>query len=112
MILLHNPRCSKSREALAALEALGHTPTVRRYLDEPLSKTEIIELLGQLQLTPLQLVRQKESIWPELAAGKNLSDDDIINLLVQHPKLIERPILIHQQRAAIGRPFENIAKLL
>jgi arsenate reductase (glutaredoxin) len=112
VILLHNPRCSKSREALAALEERGHAPTIRPYLDEPLTEAEVIELLSQLNLSPLGLVRQKEDLWRELSAGKTLSDADIIDLLVQHPKLIERPILIYQNQAAIGRPLENLLKLL
>ncbi|WP_027467385.1 arsenate reductase (glutaredoxin) [Deefgea rivuli] len=112
MILLHNPRCSKSREALAALEARGFTPTIRRYLDEPLSKAEIVELLAQLKLAPLELVRQKEELWREVSAGCALNDAEIVELLVQHPKLIERPILIYQNQAAIGRPVENLLNLL
>ncbi len=112
MQLLHNPRCSKSREALAALEERGHAPTIRRYLEEPLSAAEVIELLSQLNISPLDLVRQKEELWRELSAGKILTDADIIDLLVRHPKLIERPILIYENQAAIGRPLENLLKLL
>ena len=112
MQLLHNPRCSKSREALAALEALGHTPSIRRYLDDPLSEAEVIELLSQLNLSPLELVRQKEELWRELSEGKIMTDADIIDVLVRHPKLIERPILIHQNKAAIGRPLARILSIL
>nr|WP_314898848.1 arsenate reductase (glutaredoxin) [uncultured Deefgea sp.] len=112
MQLLHNPRCSKSREALAALEALAHTPSIRRYLDDPLSEAEVIELLSQLNLSPLELVRQKEELWRELSEGKIMTDADIIDVLVRHPKLIERPILIHQNKAAIGRPLARILSIL
>ncbi|WP_410498431.1 arsenate reductase (glutaredoxin) [Chitinibacter sp. S2-10] len=112
MKLLHNPRCSKSREALTALEAAGHSPEVWRYLDEPLTEPQIRELLSQLGIAPLALVRSKEDLWRELSAGKTLSDNDIIALLASHPKLIERPILIHNGKAAIGRPLENILELL
>ncbi|WP_348945169.1 arsenate reductase (glutaredoxin) [Chitinibacter sp. FCG-7] len=112
MKLLHNPRCSKSREALAALEDAGHTPEVWRYLDEPLTEQQIRELLAQLGIAPLALVRTKEELWRELSSGKALSDDDIIALMASHPKLIERPILINKGKAAIGRPLENILALL
>ncbi|WP_157671045.1 arsenate reductase (glutaredoxin) [Chitinibacter sp. GC72] len=112
MKLLHNPRCSKSREALTALEEAGHTPEVWRYLDEPLSEEQIRELLAQLGLAPLALVRCKEELWSELSLGKTFCDDEIIALLASHPKLIERPILIHNGKAAIGRPLDNILALL
>jgi arsenate reductase len=112
MILLHNPRCSKSREALTALEARGLIFEVRRYLDEPLNHAEISQLLAQLDLPPLALVRQKEDVWRELSAGRTFSDAELIALLAEHPKLIERPILIHQGRAAIGRPLENLFAIL
>ncbi|QLI80106.1 arsenate reductase (glutaredoxin) [Chitinibacter fontanus] len=112
MKLLHNPRCSKSREALAALQDAGHTPEVWRYLDESLTEPQIRELLAQLGIAPLALVRTKEELWRELSSDKTLSDDDIIALLASHPKLIERPILTHNGKAAIGRPLENILALL
>ena len=112
MILLHNPRCSKSRAALAALEERGLTLVIRRYLDEPLNSSEIGELLAQLGIAPLELIRQKEELWCELSAGKAFSDDELIALLAAQPKLIERPILIHQGRAAIGRPLANLFAIL
>ncbi|QLG87910.1 arsenate reductase (glutaredoxin) [Chitinibacter bivalviorum] len=112
MKLLHNPRCSKSREALAALEEAGHTPEIWRYLDEPLSEAQIRELLGQLNLPALALVRSKEELWRELSAGKTLDEETIIHLLAIHPKLIERPILIHNGKAAIGRPLDKIFQLI
>jgi arsenate reductase len=112
MKLLHNPRCSKSREALAALEDAGHQPEIWRYLDEPLTEPQIRELLAQLGIEPFALVRTKEELWRELSSDKTLSDDDIIALMASHPKLIERPILIHKGKAAIGRPLENILALL
>jgi arsenate reductase len=112
MKLLHNPRCSKSREALAALEEAGHQPEVWRYLDEPLDEAQIRELLAQLQLPALALVRVKEALWQELSQGRTLTEAQIIALLASHPKLIERPILIHNGKAAIGRPLDKILALL
>ncbi|WP_047393814.1 ArsC/Spx/MgsR family protein [Chitinibacter sp. ZOR0017] len=112
MQLLHNPRCSKSREALAALEAAGQQPQVRLYLQEPLSAAEVGSLLAQLGLPALGLVRQKEALWAELTRDGVPDEAGIIALLAAHPKLIERPVLIHQGRAAIGRPLGQILALL
>jgi arsenate reductase (glutaredoxin) len=112
MKLLHNPRCSKSREALAALTARGLQTEIIDYLAHPLDKAAIRTLIAQLGIAPLALVRTKEALWQEQFAHEALDDDAIIAALAMHPKLIERPILIHQNRAAIGRPLENILTLL
>ncbi|MCX7205556.1 MAG: arsenate reductase (glutaredoxin) [Proteobacteria bacterium] len=112
MKLQHNPRCSKSREALAALIARGHSPEIIDYLANPLDEAAIRVLLAQLGIAPLALVRTKEALWKEQFAQNTLDDDAIIAALASFPKLIERPILIHQNRAAIGRPLENILSLL
>jgi arsenate reductase (glutaredoxin) len=112
MKLLHNPRCSKSREALAALIAKGLSPEMIDYLAHPLDEAAIRILIAQLGIAPLALVRTKEAIWQEQFAKATLDDEAIITALATHPKLIERPILIHQNRAAIGRPLENILTLL
>ncbi|MDW5418273.1 arsenate reductase (glutaredoxin) [Iodobacter sp. CM08] len=112
MQLLHNPRCSKSREALAALTARGLQPEIIDYLKQPLDALQIHQLLSQLGIGPLDLVRSKEALWQEQYAAHVLDDAAIIALLAEHPRLIERPILIYQGRAAIGRPLENIFTLL
>ncbi len=112
MKLLHNPRCSKSREALAALTAKGLQPEIIDYLAHPLDEAAIRTLLAQLGIAPLALVRTKEALWQEQFARASLDDNAIIAALAAHPKLIERPILIYQNRAAIGRPLENILTLL
>ncbi|AZN36270.1 arsenate reductase (glutaredoxin) [Iodobacter ciconiae] len=112
MKLLHNPRCSKSREALAVLIAKGFQPEIIDYLAHPLDEAAIRALLTQLGAAPIALVRTKEALWLEQFAQASLDNDAIIAALAAHPKLIERPILIHQNRAAIGRPIENILTLL
>ncbi|AMC34137.1 arsenate reductase (glutaredoxin) [Janthinobacterium sp. B9-8] len=112
MKLLHNPRCSKSREALAALMAKGLQPEIIDYLAHPLDEAAIRTLLAQLGIAPLALVRTKEALWQAQFSLAPLDDNAIIAALAAHPKLIERPILIHQNRAAIGRPLENILTLL
>ncbi|MEN9659645.1 MAG: hypothetical protein RL571_3110 [Pseudomonadota bacterium] len=112
MQLLHNPRCSKSREALAALTAKGLQPEIIDYLKQPLDEAQIRQLLNQLSISALALVRSKETLWQEQYAAQALDDTAIIALLAEHPTLIERPILIYQGHAAIGRPLENIFTLL
>ena len=112
MQLLHNPRCSKSREALSELTARGFSPDVRLYLDDPLSVAEITALLAMLDIAALDLVRQKEPLWAELCQGRVLSTAQIIEHLAAHPQLIERPVLIHHGKAAIGRPFARLLTIL
>lgn len=111
--LYHNPRCSKSREALALLEARGISPNLRLYLQEPPSQKELKVLLTQLNLTPRELLRKNEALYKELSLNNMaLSDTELINAMLEHPNLIERPIAIKGGRAIIGRPPENILALI
>tara|TARA_R110002111_G_scaffold54996_1_gene94709 strand:+ start:213 stop:563 length:351 start_codon:yes stop_codon:yes gene_type:complete len=111
--LYHNPRCSKSRDALALLKERGIQFDVVNYLEETPSEKElgaIIELLG---ISPDQLVRKKEKLFKELGLGdRKMTDKQWISTLVANPTLIERPIVVHDGKAAIGRPTENIAAIL
>jgi arsenate reductase (glutaredoxin) len=109
--LYHNPRCSKSRQALALLEARGVTVRVRRYLEEPLTEAELRDLMGRLDADGTALVRTKEPEWK--ADPVNLQDQEqVIAVLVAHPRLLERPIADDGQRAVIGRPPEDVLTLL
>jgi arsenate reductase len=108
----HNPRCSKSRNALALLEEKGIEAEVIKYLDIPHTKEEIKTLLQMLHITPRELMRTKEEIYKELHLKEEQSDDKLIEAMVAHPRLIERPIVIKDGKAAIGRPIENIEALL
>lgn len=111
--LYHNPRCSKSREALAALQGLGHEPTVVLYLETPPNAVELTQLLAKLGMPARALLRQKEAEYAELGlANEALSDEYLIAAMVNQPKLIERPIAIVGEKAAIGRPLDNILALL
>ena len=108
----HNPRCSKSRNAVALLEEQGVEVEVMKYLETPPGKDEIVEVLKMLGISARELMRTKEDIYKELGL-KNVSDEDaLIDAMVTHPKLIERPIVIKDGKAAIGRPIENIVELL
>ena len=112
MKILHNPRCRKSREGLGLLEESGLEFEIVDYLNNPLSKSEIAALLKKLNMEPLDLVRKTEAIWKEKYKGKDLSPEEIIEAMAEHPKLIERPVVIVGDRAVIGRPPENIRELL
>ena len=110
--IIHNPRCSKSRQGVALLEDSGKEFTIVSYLKEPLTKQELVSILKKLEMEPLELVRKNESIWKENYKGKSLSNSEIIDAMLENPKLIERPVVINQEKAVIGRPLENIYTIL
>ena len=113
LTLYHNPRCSKSRGALELLEARGLTPNVVRYLETPLNAGQIKALLGKLGISARQLLRTGEDEYKMLQlADESLSEAQLIDAIVQHPKLMERPILEVGDKAVIGRPPENVLELL
>ncbi|GGI57552.1 arsenate reductase (glutaredoxin) [Winogradskyella haliclonae] len=110
--ILHNPRCTKSRQGLALLEDEGQTFEIIKYLDNHLTVAQLTEIISKLGITPLELVRKNEAIWKSDFKGKELSDSEIIEIMVNHPKLIERPIVINKNKAVIGRPTEAIKTIL
>ncbi|EWC41840.1 arsenate reductase (glutaredoxin) [Pseudomonas stutzeri] len=113
LTLYHNPRCSKSRGALELLEARGLTPEIVRYLETPPSAHELEGLLGKLGLTARQLLRTGEDEYKSLdLANPELSEAELIDAMVQHPRLIERPILIAGDKAIVGRPPEKVLEIL
>lgn len=113
LILYHNPRCSKSRGALELLEARGLQPQVVRYLDTPLSASELRELLGKLGYSARQLLRSGEDLYKELNLDDPALDEAaLIAAMVEHPRLIERPILVAGAKAVVGRPPERVLELL
>ena len=111
--LYHNNRCSKSREALALLEQSGKEFSVRFYLDQPLSADELTALLKALCLPARDLLRSKEEDYKALdLANPQLSEQQLIEAMVIHPKLIERPILQVGDKAVIARPADKMLALL
>ncbi|WP_299494424.1 arsenate reductase (glutaredoxin) [uncultured Shewanella sp.] len=111
--IYHNPRCSKSRQTLALLEENDCQITIIEYLKTPPSEQTLRHILDLLKLTPRELMRKKETEYKAL----NLQDDtlstaELIQAMVANPKLIERPIVLTNQHAAIGRPPENVLTLL
>lgn len=110
--IYHNPRCSKSREGLAILNEGKEDFEIVEYMKQPLSMDEISELIKKLNIKPIDLVRKKEEIWKKNYAGKEMTDNQIIEALSLHPRLIERPIVVKDNQAVIGRPPTLIKNLL
>lgn len=110
--ILHNPRCQKSRQTLQIIEESGEMVTVVEYLKTVPSKEELQDIVNMLGIKPEDLVRKGEAIYKEEFKGKQLSSEEWIEAMVQHPKLIERPIVIKGNKAVLGRPPENVKALL
>lgn len=111
--LYHNPRCSKSREALALLREHGVEPQVVEYLKLPPTATELDQLLTQLGLEPRQLMRRGEAVYKELDLDRpTLSRAALIDAMATHPILIERPIAVSAERAVVGRPPHKVLELI
>lgn len=110
--LWHNPRCSKSRATLALLQDNGVEPTIRLYLEQTPTAAEITTLLSQLGITVRAVMRTGEAEYKTLGlSDPTLPDNDLINAIVSHPKLLERPIAVHRNQARIGRPPEQVLEL-
>jgi len=109
----HNPRCSKSREALALLTDKGLEPTVRLYLDTPPSAAELASLIAKLGLSSArEMMRTKEAVYKDLNLKSETDETALIEAMSNNPKLIERPILVVGDKAVIGRPPENVLNLI
>ncbi|TAJ13293.1 arsenate reductase (glutaredoxin) [Marinilabiliaceae bacterium JC017] len=110
--ILHNPRCSKSRAGLKLLEEKGIQPEIVKYLDQPLSTQELKEILAMMGKRPTDILRTNEDLYKKAYKGKELTDDEWIEVMVANPRLIERPIVINGNKAVLGRPAENIETIL
>lgn len=113
IIIYHNPKCSKSRESLQLLRERGHEPKVVEYLKHPPSKAQLKKVLKLLGLKPRDLMRRKEDEYKALGLDDpGLTQEQLLDAMVAHPALIERPIVVHGDRAAIGRPPEAVLDIL
>lgn len=110
--IYHNQRCSKSRNTLEILKAKNVEIEVIDYQANPPSADEIRKILAMLEMKPLELIRKGEEIFKEKFRGKELSDEEWINAMLEYPKLIERPIVVNNGKAVIGRPPENVESIL
>ena len=108
----HYPRCSKSRQTLALLEEEGIEPQIRKYRQDPPDADMLSKVLDMLGMSPRELMRKKEDEYKELGLDdENLSRDELIAAMVEHPILIERPVVITDGKAAVGRPPESVLAL-
>jgi arsenate reductase len=112
LVLLHNPRCSKSRAARALLEERGVDFGLRLYLEEPLSRAELADLRARLGRPVREWTRRGEAAFRESGLGGDAGDDELLDLMAEHPVVMERPILVRGRRAAVGRPTESLLPLL
>lgn len=111
--IYHNPRCSKSRQTLQLLQDKGIEPEVILYLENPPSKSALKKLLKSMDMKARDLMRTKEAEYKENnLADESLKEDDLIAAMIEHPKLIERPIVVNGDKAALGRPPENVLGIL
>lgn len=111
--ILHNPRCSKSRQTLALLEEKGIEPEIIKYLETTPDKAELKTILTKLNMSARALLRKGEDEYKTLnLKNTDLTEDDLIQAMVTHPKLIERPIVINQDKAKVGRPPESVLDIL
>ena len=110
--ILHNSRCGKSRDAVKVLEESGKDFEIREYLKEPLTKDELRTILTRLNLKPIDIVRTNEEDWKINFKGNELSDDEILNALVEYPKLIQRPIVTDEKSGVVGRPKELVENFI
>ena len=112
MKIYHNSRCSKSRKALEILKINNIEFEIIEYIKDNLTKSQLQDLINKLGINPIELVRKNEQIWKENFKNKEFTSDEIIQILSDNPKLIERPIVELNDKAIIGRPPENIFDLL
>lgn len=111
--LYHNPYCSKSRETLQLLRDHGIEPTIIEYLKNPPGRTQLKKILSLLGMSPRELMRTKEAVYKEAELdGARLSHDELIAVMIEHPILIERPIVLANGKAALGRPPEQVLEIL
>ncbi len=112
-LIFHNPNCGTSRNTLAIMKASGEQPEVVEYLKNPPTRDYLVELLAKMNLSPRELLRSKEAINDELGLDNpELSDDEIIDAMMAHPILINRPIVVTDKGAALCRPSERVFELL
>lgn len=111
-VIYHNPRCSKSRQTLALLEAQGITPSIVEYLKEGIDTETLASIVGKLESDASVLLRKKEEAYAESGLNETSTSAQIIAAIVTNPTILERPIVVHGDRAALGRPPENILKIL
>ena len=110
--IYHNSRCSKSRCGLEIIEKSGKPFKIIKYLEDTPSYNELKNIINLLGISPIQLVRKNEAIWKENYKNQDFSENELIEIMVENPKLIERPIVINGSKAIIGRPPEKVLDII
>ena len=110
--IYHNARCSKSREGLEIVAASGEEYQVKEYLKEPISEKELKDILKKLGMAPMEIVRTEESLWKEIYKERDVDDEELIRAMVAHPVLMQRPIVVKEDSAVLGRPPSRIKEFL
>jgi len=110
--ILHNSRCGKSRDAVNFLEESGIDFKIREYLKEELTFDELKSIINDLKVSPLDIIRTNELIWKENYKNNHYSDDELIQIMVENPKLIQRPIVLKDGEGVVGRPLEMVANFV
>ena len=111
IVIYHNPKCSKSRKTLEYIKDKNINPTIKLYLQEDITEKEIKNIVKMLGIKPIELVRQQEEDF-KVYKNKDLKDEEVFNLLIKYPKLIERPIVVSDNRAILGRPPEKVLDII
>ena len=112
MKIYHNRRCRKSRETLKIIQEKGVNIQVIEYLKDKISVKELEKIIKKLGFNPIELVRKNELIWKENYKGKDLTNKEIIEIMVKNPKIIQRPIVINREKGVLGRPPENVLSII
>lgn len=112
MKFYHNARCTKSREALQLLKDRGLEPEIVEYMKEPLTPTELDEVIDKLKMEPQELLRTNEKVWKEQFADKELTSEEILLSMIEYPELMQRPILVNGEKARVGRPPEKVLEIV
>ena len=112
LTIYHNPRCSKSRETLTLLTEKGIETNVIEYLKTPLTKKGLKTLLMKLNLKPIDIIRTNEDIFKKKFKGKNFEDEEWIQILIENPTLLQRPIVVDEYKAIIARPPESVLEFI
>jgi arsenate reductase len=112
LTVYHNPRCRKSREAIQYLQDKGLSFDIVKYLEQSFDKNTLGEVLKKIEKKPSEILRKNEVLWKKEYASKDLSEDQILQLLVKQPKLIERPIVTTTYKGVLARPIENLMEFL
>ncbi|MEI7727125.1 MAG: arsenate reductase family protein [Bacteroidota bacterium] len=110
--IYHNPSCKKSRAGLQYLQESGYVFEVVEYLKNPLTEKELEKLLMKLNLKPADVLRTQEDYYKQNLKGKKFEDHELVKIIIQHPKLLQRPVVEGKYKAIVGDPVENIAPLL